>query len=156
MVILVVGGRKVPAFVERSRVIFVRREIPARADRALAVADFYKRYPLVDDRIIQREIVEIAERRPGVVKLGYRIREQFEYVVVLLQPVGSFIYGVLSRLEPRRVICVYMAGTVRPRHLKAVHAYKTAVGVAVGSVMARYPFGTHGAVSHRCRRRVVE
>ena len=69
MVILVVGRGNMPALVQRAGVVLVAGEIAAGAYRALAVADFDEGDALVDLRVVEGEVLEVAEGRAGVVEL---------------------------------------------------------------------------------------
>ena len=124
VVVLVVGGRNVPALVERHGVVLVAGVVAARADLALAVADLDHEDAAVDQRIPVGEVAERAEGGAGVVELAEGVRAlrlAEQGVIGLHARVGGLVVerGVVAGDDAGGVEGVDVAGAAGPRHLKA-------------------------------------
>ena len=121
VVILVVGGRHMPALVQRNDVLFVAGVITAGADLAFAVADLDQEHVLVGRRIPIGEVGEVAEGRARVVELVQAVALVDGLVVELHAGVAALVVqlGIVAGYQTVTVEGVDMAGTGGPGHLKA-------------------------------------
>ena len=138
-----------PALVQRTCVVLVAGEVAARTDSALAVAYFNQGYALIDNRVIEREILEVAKGRSRMIELREGLSNFLEFIVVVLVALGSTglvaEFAVASALEARCVEGVDMTKTVRPRHFKAVDTDKVIIRHSSGGVMTLLPLAAHAA-----------
>ncbi len=69
MVILIVGRSYMPSLIQRSLVIFIRREISAASDRSLAVSNLNQGNQSVDRLVIMSKIAKITKRGSRMIEL---------------------------------------------------------------------------------------
>ena len=138
-----------PALVQRTCVVLVAGEVAARTDSALAVAYFNQGYALIDNRVVECEVLEVAKGRSRMIELGQGFSNFLEFIVIVLVALGSTglvsKFAVAAALEARGVEGVDMTKTVRPRHFKAVDTDKVIIRHSSGGVMTLLPLAAHAA-----------
>ena len=157
MVILIVGGRNMPAKIQRSGVFLIGGEVAGGADHAFAVADFNDGNQFIDHFIVISIILEVAEGRAGMVELAQGVGIALERGIVVAQcrGIGSE-FCLRSALEAVRVIGVHMSQSVGPGHFIAVQSNKVFRCILVCQLMTADPLGRHGAVLNRSRQVIVK
>ena len=121
VVVLVVGGRQVPALVQRHDVLLVARVVAVLADRALAVADLDQEHVGVGRLVPVGEVGEVAEGAARVVELVQAVALVDRLVVELHARVAGLVVqiGVVAGNQTVAVEGVDVAGSAGPGHLKA-------------------------------------
>ena len=124
VVILVISRSHVPAFVKRSGVIAVGREVAGASDSSLAVAHLDQRDLIVDHRVIEREVHEITEGVARVVELGDGLRIRVQRVIICFKHfivVALLVRSCVSVFKSFRIEGIDMSRcSAGPGHLKSV------------------------------------
>ncbi len=167
VVILVIGGRDMPALGQRQIILGVAGEIATAANLTLAVANLNQ----IQNRIaiggIAGKIVEIAEGRAGVVKLGnnrrlgniLRLHALCNRCSVFIQAVVGIVHqvvivmhtgiavglvvdgAVVARDRAIGIEGVGVAGATRPGHLIAIDGNEIAGGIPGRRFSGLLPLG---------------
>ena len=138
VVVLVVGGRHMPAFVQRHGVLLIAGVVAAGTDLALAVADLDQEHVRVRRFVPISEIGEVAEGRARVVELVQAVALVDGLVVELHAGVAALVVqlGVVAGHQTVAVEGVDVAGTAGPGHLKAREGEEIRMALIEGRSLA--------------------
>ena len=138
VVILVVGGRHMPALIQRHGVILIAGIVAAGANGAFTIANFHQEYTGVDHGIPVGKVGECTEGGTGMVELA----ERFSAFRLAQQGVVSLQTCIICLVVQRGIVPgdnagsvegIDVAGAAGPGHLKAGNGYDLGLRFVEGS-----------------------